>query len=55
MKDDVPGYFEQQISQEEDAGTCGEHCVRKPQLLLHTELGEPDIHPVEISKDIATK
>ena len=53
VKDDVARNLEQEISKEKDAGAESIYAVTEFQVAHHLQFGKADIHPVEISDDVA--
>jgi hypothetical protein len=53
VHDDIRGNLEQKISQEENPGAESESGLREPEIRIHGELGEADVHAVEIIDEIA--
>ncbi|MNV41767.1 hypothetical protein D3C71_1334150 [compost metagenome] len=48
VQDHVAGHFEQEVADKEDAGPQAVHRIGKTQLALHLQLGEADVHAVQI-------
>jgi len=53
VEEEVRGHLEQEIGEEEDAGAKAEHGGGEAERLVHGQRGEADIHPIEISDEIA--
>ncbi|MOA23536.1 hypothetical protein D3C78_1441630 [compost metagenome] len=53
VQQQVAGNFEDEIAPEEHAGAQGVDSVAELQVAEHVELGESDIDPVEIGRDVA--
>src|SRR5208282_3919418 len=53
VQDDVRGHFEQKIRKEEYARAEAERRLGELEVGIHRQLGEADVHSVEISDEIA--
>ena len=52
VQDQVAGDFREKIADEEDAGAKSEHRLGETQRVLHRQLGEADVHAIEIGAEI---
>jgi hypothetical protein len=53
LEDEVRGDLEQEVADEEHAGADSIHGIAEAEILLHLELREPDVHPIEVREDVA--
>ncbi len=53
VKNEVARHLEQKIAEKKDARAEPVHRIGKPEVALHLQLGEANVHPVEIGDEIA--
>ncbi len=53
VQDDVARDFEEEVSDEENAGAQAVDRLAEPQIAQHLQFREADVHPIEIGRDVA--
>ena len=53
MQNDVARDFEEEVSDEENAGAQAVDRLAEPQIAQHLQFREADVHPIEKGRDVA--
>src|SRR5580693_3540213 len=51
----IARHFEEEITEEKDAGAPTEHCRGEAEILVHLERGEADIDAIEVAEEVAER